>query len=446
LALIVTLGVLITFHEFGHFWVARRLGVKVLRFSVGFGNPLWLRRGKIDDTEYAVTAIPLGGYVRMLDEREGAVAPQERDRAFNRQPVGSRIAIVAAGPLFYFLFAVFVYWFMFLIGIPGLRPLLDQPPAGSPMAAAGFQRGDLIVAVDDEPTPTLHEVNLALLDLGMGATVIPIQVQDSEQRPRLRTLDLRTFQRPGEDSQLLEALGLLPWQPRLPAVIAEVQAEGAAQRAGLQAGDRILAMDGQPVAAWQEWADYIRRHPGQSVEVRIERDGVEQRITVIPDSVDSGGTLSGRVCALAQVPADLADDVRIVVRHGPVQALSQAFVKTGEMALFTLRMLGRMLIGQASLDNLSGPITIAQFAGQSASIGVIPFLSFLALVSISLGVLNLLPVPVLDGGHLLYYLIEVIKGSPLPDFAQELGQRVGIVLLMMLMGLALFNDLTRLLG
>lgn len=446
LALIVTLGILITFHEFGHFWVARRLGVKVLRFSVGFGKPLWLRRGQIDDTEFTVTAIPLGGYVRMLDEREGEVAAEERDRAFNRQPVGSRIAIVAAGPLFNFMFAVLVYWFMFLVGVPGLRPLLDQPPPATPMAAAGFQQGDLITAVDGEPTPTLHDVSLALIDRGVAEEIIPIQVQDADQRDQLRTLDLRDFQRPDEESQLLEAFGLAPLQPRLPPVIAEVQANGAAQRAGLQAGDRILAVDEQPVADWQAWADYIRERPGDSIAVRIERDGVEQLVTVIPEAVEAGQSLSGRVGALAEVPAGFAEEMRIVVSYGPLEALGQAFVKTGEMSLFTLRMLGRMLIGQVSLDNLSGPITIAQFAGQSASIGLIPFLSFLALVSISLGVLNLLPVPVLDGGHLLYYFIEVIKGSPLPDVAQEMGQRVGIVLLIMLMGLALFNDLTRLIG
>ncbi|MCP5458814.1 MAG: RIP metalloprotease RseP [Gammaproteobacteria bacterium] len=446
LALLVTLGVLITFHEFGHFWVARRLGVKVLRFSVGFGAPLWLRRGRFDDTEYAVTAIPLGGYVRMLDEREGHVPPEDLGRAFNRQSVASRFAIVAAGPLFNFLFAILVYWFMFMIGIPGLKPLLDQPPADSPMAQAGFEQGDLIVAIDGEPMQTLHDVTLALLELGMSAPTIPIQAQDADQRLHLRTLDLRAFRRPDDDSQLPLALGLQPLQPRLPAVIAQVQPDGAARRAGLQSEDRILAVDGQPVASWGEWADYIRQHPGKTVEVSIERDGTKQLVAVIPDSVDDGQAISGRVGALAEIPPGFADDLRIVVRYGPLQALGHAMTKTGEMALFTLRMLGRMLIGQASLNNLSGPITIAQFAGQSVSIGLIPFLSFLALVSISLGVLNLLPVPMLDGGHLLYYLIEMIKGSPLPDFAQELGQRVGLVLLVMLMGLALFNDLARLLG
>ncbi|MEE4376864.1 MAG: sigma E protease regulator RseP [Candidatus Competibacteraceae bacterium] len=446
LALIVTLGLLITFHEFGHFWVARRFGVKVLRFSIGFGKPFWLRRGQVDGTEYAVTAIPLGGYVRMLDEREGDVDPQERERAFNRQPVSSRIAIVAAGPIFNFLFAIAVYTLMFMVGVPGLRPLLEQPPADSLMAQAGFQQGDLIIAVDDQDTPTLRDVNLALLDRAMATDNIVIQVKDADQRVLFRTLDLSSLPDARQADQLLEQLGLAMQQPRLPAVIAEVQDNGAAQQAGLQAGDRVVTVDGQPIADWQQWAGMVRQQPNTPLNVGIERDGAVQTLTVIPDPIETEQGVIGRVGALVQVPDDFADAVRIVTRYGPIQALGEAVVKTGEMALFTLRMMGRMLIGKASLDNISGPITIAQFAGQSASIGLIPFLSFLALVSISLGVLNLLPVPVLDGGHLLYYFIEFVKGSPLSDTAQELGQRVGIVLLVMLMGLAFFNDLARLFG
>ncbi|NJN45199.1 MAG: RIP metalloprotease RseP [Candidatus Competibacteraceae bacterium] len=446
LALVVTLGLLITFHEFGHFWVARRLGVKVLRFSIGFGKPFWLRRGRVDDTEFAVTAIPLGGYVRMLDEREGDVDPQERDRAFNRQPVSARIAIVAAGPIFNFLFAIAVYALMFMIGVPGLRPLLEQPPVDSLMAQAGFRQGDLIIAVDDQITPTLRDVSLALLDRAMASDSIVVQVQDTDQRMLSRTLDLSALPNARQADQLLEQLGLVMQQPRLPAVIAEVQDDGAAQQAGLQAGDRVVSVDGQPITDWQQWAGVVRQRPNMSLNVGIERDGVEYAFTVIPDLIETEQGAIGRVGALVRMPDDFADNVRIVIRYGPIQAFGEAVAKTWEMALFTLRMLGRMLIGKASLENISGPITIAQFAGQSASIGLIPFLSFLALVSISLGVLNLLPVPILDGGHLLYYFIELVKGSPLPEFAQELGQRVGIVLLVMLMGLAFFNDLARLFG
>ncbi|MEZ5584624.1 MAG: RIP metalloprotease RseP [Candidatus Competibacteraceae bacterium] len=300
--------------------------------------------------------------------------------------------------------------------------------------------------MDEHATPTLRDVNLTLLDRVMATDHIVIRVQDADQRMLSRMLDLSMLPEVRQADQLLEQLGLVIQQPRLPAVIAELQDAGAAQQAGLQAGDRVVAVDGQPIADWQQWAGIVRQRPNTPIEVSIERSGMEYTVTVVPDAIETEQGIIGRVGALVNVPDDFADSVRVVIRYGPIQAFGEAVGKTWEMSWFTLRMLGRMLIGKASLENISGPITIAQFAGQSASIGLIPFLSFLALVSISLGVLNLLPVPVLDGGHLLYYLIELVKGSPLPDFAQELGQRVGIVLLVMLMGLAFFNDLTRLLG
>ena len=444
LALIVTLGVLISFHEFGHFWVARRFGVKVLRFSVGFGRPLWLRRGRVDGTEYAIAAIPLGGYVRMLDEREGEVAASERHRAFNRQSVGARIAIVAAGPLFNFLFAILAYSLMFMVGITGVRALLGDITPGSLAAEAGFQQGDQIVAVNDRPTPTLDAVLMALVEHSMDGEVVEVQVRDADERLRVRTLDLRDAQGLAEDGRLFTHLGLSPWRPQLPAVIDHLQPEGAAARAGLQSGDRILAVDDQPVSDWQQWADYVRERPHTPLEVRVQRNGQELSLSVVPEAVETEQGTIGRIGAYGKVPDDLAATVQVVIRYGPLEAVAEAIGKTWDMVLFTVRMLGRMLVGKASLENISGPITIAQFAGQSASISWDAFLSFLALVSISLGVLNLLPVPVLDGGHLLYYLIELVKGSPLSESAQNFGQRIGIAVLLMLMSLALFNDLVRL--
>lgn len=446
LALIVTLGVLIAFHEFGHFWVARRLGVKVLRFSVGFGKPLWLRRGGIDNTEYAIAAIPLGGYVRMLDEREADVPPEERHRAFNRQSVWVRIAIVIAGPLFNFIFAILAFSAIYMIGVNATRPLLAEPLAGSIAANGGFKEGDEITAVDDDPVKTLDSALLALVDRSMAGEIIEVTVRDRNGDEKIRELDVRGKHGLADNGQLLDNLGLRPWRPVYPPVIDQIIADSAAQRDGLLPGDLILGVDDEPVENWTRWAEMIRQRPGQSTVLLVQRGAEQLTLTVVPDTIDTDSGPVGRIGATARIPVQELERLQVKVHFGPLQAFLRGAEKTWDMSIFTLRMLWRMLVGTASLENISGPITIAQFAGQTAAIGWAAFLSFMALVSISLGVLNLLPIPILDGGHLLYYLIELIKGSPLSDAVQFVGQRIGIALIIMLMSLALFNDFTRLIG
>ncbi|MGB5064913.1 MAG: RIP metalloprotease RseP, partial [Candidatus Competibacter sp.] len=306
LALIVTLGVLITVHEFGHFWVARRLGVKVLKFSIGFGRPLWRRLGR-DGVEYVIAVLPLGGYVKMLDEREGEVSVDEQPRAFNRQPVGSRIAIVLAGPAFNLLFAVLVYAFMFMVGIPGVKPLLDEPQPGSLAAAGGFRKGDLVVAIDGKPAPTLGAAVLALMDRAMAEEMIQVEVQDVDNRPRIRMLDTSELQGLADTAQVFERVGLVPWRPVLPAVIGQVMRDGAAERAGLRPGDRIVLADGKPVADWQQWREVIERHPNQPFSARVEREGVEQVLELVPDMRENErGQQVGFIGAVADMPEDLA--------------------------------------------------------------------------------------------------------------------------------------------
>jgi len=444
-ALIVTLGLLITIHEFGHFWVARRLGVRVLRFSVGFGRALVKRKGR-DGTEYVVAAIPLGGYVRMLDEREGDVPPDELKYAFNRKSVWTRVAVVLAGPFANFLFAIVAYALMFSIGVSGTKPVVGDVESGSIAEYAGFRDGDVIVSIGGESTPTWSMVGMSLLEQGIDGGQLTISVRDSAGRELQRTVDLAALGETVDQGALLDEIGLVPWRPSLPAVVDRLVSDGAAERDGLLPGDLIVSANSVEIVDWQDWASFVRNRPEQPILTEVDRDGATVTLTLTPDAVESGEGLIGRIGAFGRVPDGLYDEMSVVVRYGPVEALGAAMGRTWEMSLFTLRMLGRMLVGKASLENLSGPITIAQFAGQTASIGITAFLAFLALVSISLGVLNLLPVPVLDGGHLLYYLIEAVKGSPLSEAVQAAGQRIGLVILLMLMGLAFFNDISRLVG
>jgi regulator of sigma E protease len=442
---IVALAILIAVHEFGHFWVARKLGVKVLRFSIGFGRPLLRRIGQRDGTEYVLAAIPLGGYVKMLDEREGAVSPEERHLAFNRQTLWKRCAVVAAGPMFNFLFAIFAYWAIFVSGDVGTRALVGEVAEESIAAAARFAPGDELLAVGDRPTPTWESAVFALMAEVLDGEDLPVRVRDEGGLELVRVLDGGALANLPDDPAILSNLGLSPARPALPAIIGDLMPGEPAAQAGLRSGDLVVGANGQTIAAWSELVDTVQANPGQPLRLEVERGAEFLEIEVVPGTVRVADREVGRIGAGAQIPNDLFDKYRTEVRLGPLTAVNAAIGKTADMSLLMLRVIGRMLVGKASVENLSGPISIAETAGKTASYGLGYFVKFLAVVSISLGVLNLLPIPILDGGHLLYFAIEAIKGSPLSEQAQLQGQRVGLALLAALMTLAFYVDISRLL-
>lgn len=445
-AFIIALGVLITFHEYGHYAVARLAGVKVLRFSVGFGTPLLRKRLGRDRTEWVVAAFPLGGYVKMLDEREAPVAPEERHRAFNRQPVWRRIAIVAAGPVANFLLAVLLYWVLFLHGVPGLRPVIGDPLPNTPAAAAGLASGDEIAAIDGTGIPTWQELRWELLDHAIRRGSPTLEIRAPDGAVRLATLDLSGMHSDQIDADLMTAIGMTRYDPPVAPVIGRLMEGSPAQKAGMLTGDLVIAIDGRPVERWDQLVESVRAAPGRELQFDLQRGTQRLRIGIVPDAASEGAATIGRIGAGPQVDDAQVQRLITEVRYGPLASAGKAIQRMGEVSMFTLRMLGRMIVGDVSLKNLSGPLTIADYAGQSAQLGWMAYISFLALISISLGVLNLLPIPILDGGHLMYYLVEIIKGSPVSDRAMEIGQQVGIVLLFSLMAFALYNDINRLTG
>jgi regulator of sigma E protease len=444
-AFIVALGLLIVVHEYGHYLIARLCGVKVLRFSVGFGRALLTRKFGPDGTEWVVAAIPFGGYVKMLDEREGPVEAREVHRAFNRQSVWRRFAIVVAGPVANFLFAIAAYAGLFMYGLPEARPILGAPPEGTVAAAAGLRAGDTVRGVEGEAITTWQELRWRVLQSALQRKPLRLEVLNEKNHLRDIVLDLRSFPADDVESDALEGIGLRLYRPPLEPLIGQVVRGGAAERAGLAPGDRVLAADGRPVESWDALVVAVQARPEVPLKLTIERAGVRQDLEVTPAAVVSGQKRIGRINAAPQVPPAHADKMLIRVQHGLGESVWKAVAKTGDIALFSLKMLGKMLVGEVSWKHLSGPVTIADFAGQSAQMGWVSYLTFLALISISLGVLNLLPIPLLDGGHLMYYVIEIVKGSPVSERAMELGQRVGLALLLVMMAFAFYNDLNRLL-
>ena len=445
-AFVVALGALVVVHECGHYLVARLCGIKVLRFSIGFGPPLWKRRIGHDETEWVLAAVPLGGYVKMLDEREGEVAPEELGRAFNRQNVWRRHAVVVAGPLANFLFAILLYWLLFMHGVQEARPVVALPASGTPAAAAGFESGETIRAINGEPVTSWQDVRWRMLQLALERQQVKVEVLNRSKQLNWRTLDLSPFDAEQLEGDTLALIGLQLYRPEISPIIGQIVPGGVAEQAGLQAGDRVLEANGRAIATWNRLVEQVRAHPGRELRLTFERGDERREVTLVPETVQQNGSTVGRIGAAAKLDRQALDKLVTVVRYGAASALAKAVEKTWDTSVFSLRMLGRMLIGQVSWKNLSGPVTIADYAGQSAQLGLVSYLNFLALISISLGVLNLLPIPLLDGGHLMYYTVEIFKGSPVSDRVMEIGQKLGLTLLLVLMAFAFYNDINRLIS
>jgi regulator of sigma E protease len=444
-AFLVAIGILVAVHEFGHYWVAKKLGFKVLRFSIGFGKPLVMRVGKdADRTEYCLAAIPLGGYVKLLDEREGEVSPQELHRSFTRRPVLHRIAVLLAGPAMNLLFATFLYAILAMVGTEIVKPVVGQVRLDSPAAAAGLQRGDEIVRVGDRNVEDTEELQIALIRQFTDDGVIPLRVR-RDGRERALTLrvdaDRRAMTEPGK---LLPGLGfdLATWNANT--LVHDAPAGSAGARAGLKAGDRLLAVDGQAIANRMEFIDLVSGAPGRDISIEVERGGQRLRmVAAVPRIVEQGKPIGRLGITLEEGPQSWPPGLVETHRSGPIDAVAGGVAKTWEMSSLTVQMLWRIVTGQVSAKNISGPISIAEFAGISAYLGLTAFLAFLAIISVSLGVLNLMPVPLLDGGQVVYQLVEAVKGTPLSERTQLLGQQVGIALLVVLMSLAFYNDISR---
>lgn len=457
-AFVVLLGIVVTVHEWGHFYVARRCGVKVLRFSIGFGKALWSRTGR-DGTEYAVALIPLGGYVKMLDEREGEVPADQLGMAFNRKPVAQRFAIVAAGPLVNLLLAIVVYWVLFVAGETRMAPVVGHVEPASPAAMAGLQAGDEILALDGHDIRSWDDLPLRVVAHIGDSSVLTFRVRSGVAGvEREVAVPVNAFMSGRESENPVAALGLRPWMPPYEVVIGEVMPEveidgrkvpGPGHVAGLQRGDRLLRVDGRAITGVPDWVDIVRSAPGRVLELEVSRDGTLLRLPLTPAARTVDGRVGGFVgvgsgaAADLRFPEDWPAEYRREVRYGPLAAIGEAVANTWDRSLLTLAMMGKMVTGVLSTDSIGGPLTIAHGAGVTMSIGPAAFLDFLALVSITIGILNLLPVPVLDGGHLVFYAIEAIRGRPVPDRVQAMATQVGLFLLLALMALAFFNDYTR---
>ncbi len=444
LAFIVAVGIIVTVHEFGHYWVAKKLGVKVLRFSVGFGKPLFTHISGMDKTEYVLASIPLGGYVKMLDEREQEVSNSEVHRAFNRQSVWKRFAIVSAGPIFNFIFAVFAYWVTFVVGVEGVKPTVGEILPGSIAEISEISPKDTFINVENVPVYTWQQTSIQLLDKALkhGEVQATLLNQDSKLKPVI--LNLNDTRQLLSEGNLLEKIGITPWRYQYQPIFGELM-PGVAKSAGIQPGDEVIRIDGHPVGSWVELVKYIQARAGISISFEIQRSNENLNINLIPEPKEEDGKVVGRIGAYPYVDKALLEEQRVTVRYNVLKAAGMGILKTWDISALTLKLLWKLVKGEASLKNISGPVTIAEYAGVSAAIGFSAFVGALAIISISIGILNFLPIPILDGGHLFYYIIEIVKGSPVSEKFESYGQRIGIIMLAGLMSLAFYNDIHRLL-
>ncbi|MBL8514461.1 MAG: RIP metalloprotease RseP [Betaproteobacteria bacterium] len=445
IAFLVAIGILVTIHELGHYWAARWCDVKILRFSVGFGKPLWMRKSGPDQTEWVIAAIPLGGYVKMADERDESVDLKDRLRAYNNKSVGQRSFIVLAGPAANFLLAGFFYWVLLVTGMPGLKPVLAEPRPESVAGLAGFKAMEKIVSIDGKAIDTWGEARMALLEHASARRQVEIGIDDGGRRFS-RQLDLSGITKEDLDKDFLGKAGIGVFMGRVTTELDEITSDGAAMRAGLKKGDRIVAIDGRPVTRFEQVPAIVSENAGRELRIEIERGSERLMAVVTPVTVKVDGKDVGRIGVRPRVDRSGTENMQITVRANPVAAMYQATVKVWDMSVFSLKMMWRMITGHVSWKNLSGPVTIADVAGQTAQMGWIPYVNFLALISISLGVLNLLPIPVLDGGQLMYHIAEFFKGSPVSERVMAIGQQAGLAVLLGLTAFAFYNDIHRLLS
>lgn len=456
LAFIVTIGLLVTIHEYGHYQVARWCGIRVLRFSIGFGKPLWKTTLGKDHTEFILAAIPLGGYVKMLDERELAeeqadpelrgripqYSEQELTNAFNRKSVYQRMAVVLAGPLANLLLAVLLYWILFLLGVTGLKPIVGDVQPNSLASQANLKKGDMIQTVDGQPVNTWQDARWLLLNASLEKNAVTIEVKDAQQAVHVSTLGFHGINNNAEED-VLHKLGMDMIKPDVPAVIGELLPASVALAAGFQVGDQIVAMDHITVKNWENVVSYVKESPSKQVQFEVLRNHARIRINATPEAITENGSTVGRLGASVKVDKLALENLLVEVNYSVWESLQKAVEKTWDTSVFSLKMLANMVTGKVSWKGISGPVSIASFAGESANLGIKVFLGFLALVSISIGVLNLLPIPVLDGGHLMYYIVEIFKGSPVSEQVMMMGQKIGLGVLGLLMMVAIFNDINR---
>lgn len=447
IAFIITIGILVTVHEYGHFQVAKWCGVKVLKFSVGFGKPIWSKKIGPDQTEFILAAIPLGGYVKMhgegLSVNENSL-DDDAARAFNRQSLSKRTAIVLAGPLANLLLAIVLYFILFMTGTVGLKPIVGQSTPNTPAAASGINAGATIIKVNGKAVTTWQEVRWSLLNSSLKNNKVNVQAINQRGELSVHQLDLSAVNQENPDVDIITKLGLNVFQPSVPARIGEVLDQGPADVAGLKSNDLVLTVNQQKIADWEAFVATIKSHADQPLQLEVMRENEKIKLTVTPELVEENGERYGRIGAGFEMEQAELKKFLVTQHYGPIDALIKSFQKTWDTAVFSLKMLGNMVLGNVSWKGMSGPVTIASYAGQSANMGLKTFIGFLALVSISIGVLNLLPIPILDGGHLMYYMFEFFTGKPASEFAIVWGQKIGLFILIFTMTLALYNDLNRL--